>query len=261
MLLSKYCASGNDFLILHGFKADNRGELALSLCDRFYGIGADGLVVLLPPPAGNEEVAYQWEFYNSDGSVANMCGNASRAVSLYAYHNKIAKSKHSFLSKAGVISTEIKEIIGPKEAYIQSKLGPYSMLGNYVEGRKGNLYECDLVLMAVPHLVCFAPSLRDYQEIVADTDFLANLRQKYDANISIAFQGMDGTYYATYERGVEAITKACGTGASAVYVAAGDLSSERTLIPPSKEILKISHKDGAIYCSGLAKKICDCVVD
>ncbi|RDU61601.1 diaminopimelate epimerase [Helicobacter sp. MIT 14-3879] len=263
MLLSKYCASGNDFLIFHSLVSTNRSEMAIKLCNRFYGIGADGLVVLLPLSAEEQDIdaAYKWDFYNSDGSVANMCGNASRAVSLYAYHHKLAPIKHSFLSKAGVIVTEIKKILNPKEAYIQSKLGTYSIKGNFVEYRRNNVYEFELIEMTIPHLVCLVSSMKDYYTLIADIEFLAQLRHKYNANVNIAFRDSDKTYYTTYERGVEAITQACGTGASAVYVAMHDFSQERILIPPSKEVLKIYAVNDEIYCSGIARKICDCILD
>ncbi|RDU73160.1 diaminopimelate epimerase [Helicobacter aurati] len=263
MLLSKYCASGNDFLIFHSFISANRSEMAVRLCNRFHGIGADGLVVLLPLSIAesNVEASYKWEFYNSDGSVANMCGNASRAVSLYAYHNNLASNRHNFLSKAGIITTEIQEILNAQEAYIQSKLGGYSIKGNFVEYRKNNVYEFELIEITIPHLVCLVSSMKDYYTLVADTQFLAQLRHKYNANVNIAFRDSHITYYATYERGIEAVTQACGTGASAVYVCIGDFAQEGILVPPSKEKLKVSCIDNEIYCSGIAKKICDCVIN
>jgi len=76
MNIAKYCASGNDFLIFHSFVQKDRSELAKKLCDRNYGIGADGLIVLLP----SLRYDFKWEFYNSDGSRANMCANGARAA-------------------------------------------------------------------------------------------------------------------------------------------------------------------------------------
>lgn len=262
MLISKYCASGNDFLIFHSFLPTNRNDMAIKLCNRFNGIGADGLVVLLPPSIEESDidVSYKWEFYNSDGSASDMCGNASRAVSLYANHNNLAPNKHNFLSKAGIISTEIKEVINDKEAYIQSKLGKYSIKGTFVEYRKNNIYEFELIDITIPHLVCLVSSMKEYYNLVADTQFLSQLRYKYNANVNIAFRDSKMTYYATYERGVEGITQACGTGASAVYICIRDFSNEGILIPPSKETLKVSCANNEIYCSGIARKICDCVI-
>ena len=103
MILTKLCASGNDFLIFHTFTKQDFSALAKELCDRRYGIGADGLIGLIP----NKELDYEWLFYNADGSVADMCGNGARAASLYAYNNKLADLKQNFLTGAGIITSEV----------------------------------------------------------------------------------------------------------------------------------------------------------
>ena len=91
MQISKYNASGNDFIIIQAienskFLSLDRSALALKLCDRFSGVGADGLIIIKGSKGGSD---FAWEFYNSDGSVAAMCGNGSRAAALYAYKNQI----------------------------------------------------------------------------------------------------------------------------------------------------------------------------
>lgn len=267
MILSKYCASGNDFLIFHTFEGKNRGDYAAKVCNRFYGIGADGLIVVLPYLSENsentdenEKIAYQWEFYNSDGSIANMCGNASRAVSLYAYHNQIAGIKHNFLSKIGIVKNDIESILSEKEAFVKSNLGKFSFEGNFVESRKGNLYNFELVLMGVPHLVYKSDSKREFKELESDLEFLAMLRNKYNANVTLAFSDYDVVHYATFERGVEGITQACGTGACAVYASFREFDKTYTLIPPSKEKLRVSSKDNELYFAGLVSKTAICIV-
>ena len=87
MRVLKYNASGNDFVIFHSFVSKDRSELAKILCDRFNGIGADGLIVLLPFENG-----LKWEFYNNDGSYAAMCGNGARAALSYAAHNDLTNA-------------------------------------------------------------------------------------------------------------------------------------------------------------------------
>lgn len=263
MTISKYCASGNDFLIFHSFLEQNRAKMAIKLCNRFYGIGADGMVVLLPyenKDSESREIAYKWEFYNADGSFAGMCGNASRAASLYAFHNKLATQNHSFLSGTGIIDTSITEIVDSKHAYVQSNLGEYTLQGNVVENRRGNVYEFEHIIMRIPHLVYFATSMKEFNLLSNDLEFLSHLRHKYDANINIAIRENDKIYYATFERGVENITQACGTGACAVYVSLRDFSKTYTLIPPSKEKLQVFYDNGLIYFSGLVTKVCDCVI-
>jgi diaminopimelate epimerase len=119
MVVSKYNASGNDFVIFHAFKKINRGKLAKKLCDRFEGIGADGLIVILP----HDKYDFEWQFYNSDGSEAEMCGNGSRAAAHYAYYNNLADNKMRFLTLAGVIEAQVEGDI------VKTQLSPYKFVG------------------------------------------------------------------------------------------------------------------------------------
>ncbi|HFU75246.1 MAG TPA: diaminopimelate epimerase, partial [Arcobacter sp.] len=73
MTVTKYSASGNDFIIIIRKKKKDRSKLAKRLCHRQNGVGADGLVVVMP----HAEHDFEWDFYNADGSRATMCGNAS----------------------------------------------------------------------------------------------------------------------------------------------------------------------------------------
>ena len=88
MTYTKYSASGNDFVIFHTFLEKDYTNDAIKLCNRTEGIGADGLVVIVP----SNEADFKWLFYNSDGSYASMCGNATRAVSHYAFTNNLVPS-------------------------------------------------------------------------------------------------------------------------------------------------------------------------
>ena len=107
MTVTKYSANGNDFIMFLAQEKSDRSQLARELCHRQNGVGADGLVVLLPHP----DYDFEWEFYNSDGSVADMCGNASRAVAHYAHEKGISKdNKAEFLTGAGVIRATINGI-------------------------------------------------------------------------------------------------------------------------------------------------------
>lgn len=125
LVVYKYCANGNDFLIFHTFAKGDFSALAKRLCNRFLGIGADGLVVVKPhlqQESNSANVSYQWDFYNSDGSKASMCGNASRCVGHYAHALGLAKDRHSFLSQAGIIGVEVDGDI------VQSNLGKFHSL-------------------------------------------------------------------------------------------------------------------------------------
>lgn len=295
MTIHKYCANGNDFLIFHTFMQQDFATLARGLCHRHSGIGADGLVVLLPhlpphtldsgatsstkPPESTPTlppIAYRWDFYNADGSRANMCGNASRCVAHYAYHMGLAPAKHAFITSVQHDIIEVCVESNPQDrtqaqesmpqvsgamacAIVASNLGRYRDLTTLPAGRDvlpdmpmpaslANLgMEWAYIDTGVPHVVGFLPDHRLLQGLIAkDTSigteilsFMRALRRHYNANVNLAYaQSPDLIYLATYERGVEDITLACGTGMAAVLLVGHimlGLDSRATLIPPSGE--------------------------
>ena len=91
MTVVKYDASGNDFVIFHSDQEKDYSSLAQKLCNRETGIGADGLIVIVP----HDTLDFKWLFYNSDGSYAAMCGNGTRACAHYAYTHNLAPKKNS----------------------------------------------------------------------------------------------------------------------------------------------------------------------
>ncbi|RDU59190.1 diaminopimelate epimerase [Helicobacter marmotae] len=258
MEVMKYSSSGNDFLIFHNALHNDgtRPSLAQSMCDRHNGIGADGMVVLIP--AANKPYAYEWEFYNADGSCANMCGNASRAVGHYAYMEGIAPSKHSFLSAVGLIGIEVDT---SNTSLVQSDLGGWSVLGgNIIESNPYKVSSWTLLDTGVPHLVGFVSQMGDLPKL--KDDCLRALRVKYNANITLVFAQKEQIFYMSYERGVEDITLSCGTGAAAAFVMAFEnnlCSRYAKLIPPSKEILELRvNEDSHILFKGAVKAIARC---
>ena len=98
----KWQGLGNDFIILNEEKATS--ELAKLMCDRNFGVGADGLF----SPVKTDDTDIGWDFYNSDGSIAQMCGNGIRCFAKYAYtHKLVNKNKFSVKTLAGTIIPEI----------------------------------------------------------------------------------------------------------------------------------------------------------
>lgn len=269
MFLTKYSANGNDFLITTALKRANRASIAQKLCDRHNGIGADGFVVLLP----HNKFAYQWEFYNADGSKANMCGNASRCVAHYAYNNKIAPKNHIFLSDAG----KIKVCVTKNE--VEVNLGKVKILReNLPESFGKSHFNFILLDSGVPHLVAFIPNLADFihtkdltqnsqkasHNLAQNLTFLKNLREKYNANVNLAFiASKDTIELLTYERGVENITLACGTGMCAVYYLAkmqNLINDKATLIPPSGDRIALRLENDEVCFKGTVQKIADIVL-
>ncbi|QCI29187.1 diaminopimelate epimerase [Caminibacter pacificus] len=237
MVVSKYSASGNDFVIYHVFKKIDRSNIAKKLCDRFNGVGADGLIVLLP----HEKYDFEWQFYNADGSVAEMCGNGSRAAAHYAYKNNLADKKMKFLTLAGVIEAEVEGNI------VTSQLTPYKLIKDTFEeaGFEWKIYDT-----GVPHLV----TITDIENF--DKNLARKMREKYNANVNFA-QMKDGNLYVrTYERGVEDETLACGTGMCASFLVARDkglVASGVKLRPKSGEELEVMLKNDTLYFKGAVK--------
>lgn len=250
MRLEKYSASGNDFLITHSLlKSSNPSELARLLCNRFEGIGADGLVLLSPHPS----YAYQWEFYNSDGSSALMCGNASRCVGLYAYLHHLGDQKHQFLSGSGGIEVEI---LSPSYPYkVKSVLGEYQLLEKF--------HEWFLFDTGVPHLVCLLQNQSAFDSFPIEE--MRRLRKIHDANVNIAYEKEGHFWIKTYERGVEGITLACGTGMASLVALLNEQnklpSSCIQITPPIGKSLTFSLQDQNIAFEGEVKKIAQCEIN
>jgi diaminopimelate epimerase len=239
MFVTKYNANGNDFVVFHDKERKARHELARILCDRQKGVGADGLVVLVP----HNEYDFEWEFYNSDGSEAMMCGNATRAVSHYAVEKGISiGSKCEFLTGAGVIRTEVNGL------YVVSDMLSPDIIRRDIEEYGHNWW---LIDTGVPHLVSEQP-IEEFDLVMA-----RELREKYDANVNIYAIDKDEIHPRTYERGVEGETLACGTGITACYVRAHEESKLRDLsvvFPRSGDELYMEYKDGIYRFGGQVTK-------
>lgn len=240
MFVSKYSASGNDFVIFHTFKKSDRSSLAIALCNRFNGVGADGLIVLIP----HSEYDFEWQFYNSDGSEAEMCGNGSRAVAHYAYSNNLTNSKMKFLTKAGVISAEVNDNI------VESELTKPTVLK---ESFSEEGFEWILLDTGVPHLVTIVDDLNSY-----DKELSRRLRIKYNANVNFALIKDKKLFVRTYERGVEDETLACGTGMSACFLKANMdklVGESAKVYPKSGEELNLRIDNGILFFKGAVKEV------
>lgn len=240
MTVTKYSANGNDFVMFIAQKREDRSSLAKKLCHRQNGIGADGLVVLLP----HKEYDFEWEFYNSDGSAANMCGNASRAVAHFAHEKGISKDgKAEFLTGAGVIRATINGL------YVVSDMTKPEIIRDDIHEFGEDWW---LIDSGVPHLV----SVRDDIETF-DTEQLRELRKKYNANVNICKVENEIMYVRTYERGVEDETLACGTGMVACFIRnhkENNVPNQIKVYPKSGDELYISYEDGVYRFGGKVTK-------
>lgn len=213
----KMSGSGNDFIII-----DNRdlslavGDLptfARRICARKISVGADGLFLIEP----SASVDFKWQFFNSDGSVGEMCGNGSRCVARYAYLRGIAGAKMSFETIAGIITAEVHGNVVKVRLTNPSplKIGQRILL----DGQESLL---DCIDTGVPHAVSFVDDL----ETCAVSDRGRKIRRHEffqpkgtNANFACTLDRHQ-MKVRTYERGVEDETLACGTGVVASVLAA-----------------------------------------
>jgi len=240
MTVTKYSGNGNDFVMFTAQEKQDRSELAKILCHRQNGVGADGLVVLLP----HEKYDFEWEFYNSDGSHASMCGNASRCVAHFAHEKGISKdNKAEFLTDAGVISATINGM------YVVSDMTePTIIRKDIVED--GELWW--LIDSGVPHLVTMREEIETF-----DLEQAKALREKYNANVNICKLDGDTMVVRTYERGVEDETLACGTGMVACFIRAHEeskVSKQIKVYPKSGDELYVSYEEGIYRFGGRVTK-------
>jgi len=244
MKLSKYSANGNDFVIFHSNIKKNRSDLAKELCHRQDGVGADGLIVLVP----HEEYNFEWEFYNADGSHADMCGNGSRAAAHYAYNNSLAPLNMSFLTGAGVINASLSDNTNTN-AMVLSELTPPKIINKTIDFNGNSWW---LIDTGVPHLVCIKENVETF-----DIKEARELRFKYNANVNITCLEGDNLRVRTYERGVEDETLACGTGMAACFYRALSeklVKESIEVYPTSGETLYLGINERTITFEGRVKK-------
>ncbi|WP_419770845.1 MAG: diaminopimelate epimerase [Candidatus Marinarcus sp.] len=240
MTYTKYSASGNDFIIFHTLKSEDYSQKAIELCNRTEGIGADGLIVLIP----HKEYDFQWLFYNSDGSTASMCGNGTRACAHYAYTNHLAPANLNFLTGAGKIGCSVVGNI------VETQLTKPVVLKESFEEHGLTWWLGDT---GVPHLVTIVDDLNVY-----DKELSRQMRIKHNANVNYAKIENGKIYVRTYERGVEDETLACGTGMAACFVRANNLGLVENcthVYPKSNEELTLTQHNDTLLFKGAVKKV------
>jgi len=240
MTVTKYSANGNDFVIIIRKKKKDRSKLAKRLCHRQNGIGADGLVVVMP----HSEYDFEWDFYNADGSRATMCGNASRAVAHYAIEKGISSNGEAeFLTGAGIIHAMING------NYVVSEMTKPIILSKEIEEEGENWWFVDT---GVPHLVTIRDTIDEF-----NIEQARRLRNKYNTNVNICRIEDNTLYVRTYERGVEDETLACGTGMVACFLRANSeelIDNNIQVFPKSEDELYVSLEDDIYKFGGEVTK-------
>lgn len=228
---TKMHGAGNDYVYMNGFTQtiENPSELSIKLSDRHFGIGSDGLILILP----SEKADIRMQMFNADGSEAEMCGNGSRCVGKFAYDNGLVNKKQlSLETKAGIkyisllegderirkVTIDMGEPILDAEAI--PVVAPESPVLNLPLEVDGKTWKMTCVSMGNPHAVTFTENIQDLD--------LPTIGPKFEKHI--AFPRKTNTEFIevidrktlnmrVWERG-SGETLACGTGACASAVAA-----------------------------------------
>lgn len=200
----------NKFVVDQVLKKVSIGDFAKFVADHHLGIGADGVVFLHPPKMSEND--YRWEFFNSDGSHADMCGNATRAVTV-ALNLKNGRTKFKIETATSLIKTELV-----KENFVETTMAPVKLVKDNIKGNfRGSEVTCTLIDSGVPHAVIKTKSLENLDELEAMAVDLKsqNLFGKGNANVTFVAIKSGEAQAITHERGVEYFTLSCGTGALA----------------------------------------------
>lgn len=256
MKFLKMHGCGNDFIIADYKENIDYSNLAIKICDRYVGVGADGLILVKTNPL---EMIY----YNSDGSRAPMCGNGIRCFALYCYYNKIVNDLNfDVLTLAGIMKIEIKDLnpfnvrvnMG-KAIYDNSLIKAYDDLS--FKGRIIKVNDLEVKIYSLfagtIHTVIFVDDFNDkVLDYAKDISDFYLFREKTNVNF-VKVVNKDTIYVKTFERGC-GWTFACGTGCCAsVYVAneLGKINNEANVIL-KYGTLNIKIEDN-IYMTGPAK--------
>ncbi len=214
---TKMNGAGNDFIIIDHRQAwlprADQAEFARLICRRKFSAGADGLILI----EDDEQADFRWQFYNADGSLAEMCGNGARCAARYAYDHKIAPARMRFKTIAGIIEAEIQgravriKMTDPIDLRLNEQLE--------IDGVERILHHINT---GVPHVVCFVDDITTAQVLEWGRSIRFHPHyQPAGTNVNFVRQTADGLHIRTYERGVEDETMACGTGAVAAALVSG----------------------------------------
>ena len=241
--VTKCQGTGNDFVLLDARGQEPRayGPLAKYLCDRRFGVGADGLLVLSDAASANADV--QMQIFNADGSEAEMCGNGVRCVARYVHEGDPQRTCLRVETPAGIIETTTLEHDGERQVRVEMGVPQFLDFPSGQHQQRLTIANEEatsyLVSMGNPHVTIFIdkdPKLIDLFEMAAVVDGWRLFPAQ--TNVEVAQLRSDGVSMRIRERGVGE-TWACGTGACAVAAAA--IASDRARSP-----LAVSSMGGTV---------------
>ncbi len=243
---TKMSGSGNDFILI-----DNRGgrigeeasaAFTIAVCRRRLSVGADGVIFI----ENARGVDFRWRFYNSDGSLAEMCGNGARCAARFAWLKGIAGRMSRFETAAGIISTRV---VGER---VRVKLTePRNIVRDLRVETGAGTFVVDSLDTGVPHVVFWCENVDSVDVATIGREIRYHERfAPSGTNVNFVTRRPDGRLdIRTYERGVEDETLACGTGAVAAALSAhmrGEAQAPVTLVPRGGAALTVffeAHAD------------------
>lgn len=201
----KYQGTGNDFILIDNrvskFPKENT-TIIKKLCDRHFGIGADGLILL----ENDHELDFKMVYYNADGNESTMCGNGGRCIVAFA-------------NKLGIVSTSVnfRAIDGLHSASIEGNIVSLHM----IDVNNVNVFDNHVFAnTGSPHHVELVEDIDNFDIVSVGRKIRHEVYGKEGSNVNFIEQKNDDTFrLRTYERGVEDETLACGTGATAAALA------------------------------------------
>lgn len=272
MKFSKMQAAGNDFILMNGMieKSSSWNETAKKVCDRHFGVGADGLMFC----ERSSKADIKMNYYNSDGSRGEMCGNGIRCFAKFVYDNEIVtKNEFSVETDAGIKYIKLNIDISGNIEYLKVDMEKIDFRRKSIPCtiKKENILEEEIfiknkkvvfssVLMGVPHTTIFVESFDEY-----NVNEIGRLMEKNDifpqkTNVNFAkIIGKDTIMIKTWERGAGR-TLACGTGCCATAALAHKLGKIKEnkikLMAEGGELFIEIGEDYKITMSGKAETIC-----
>ncbi|TPN82085.1 diaminopimelate epimerase [Aquimarina algicola] len=228
----KYQGTGNDFVIIDNRQLSldkNNTKLISRLCDRKFGIGADGLMLLEPPQEEGDD--FTMVYFNADGNESSMCGNGGRCLVAFAAYLGIIKNTAIFTAIDGKHKAEIKNGI----VYLQMQ--DVSTIENHTD----HLF----LDTGSPHHIAIVNDLLQY-DVFAKGKEIRNGAPYFEkgSNVNFVEKNEDNSFAVrTYERGVEDETLSCGTGVTAVALAMheiGETQNEEVAIKTMGGELKVT---------------------
>lgn len=232
----KYQGTGNDFILVDhregGFPKENKALIA-KWCDRRFGIGADGLILL----EEDEALDFKMVYYNADGSESTMCGNGGRCIVAFARDLGMVQEQ-----------CEFSAIDGHHEASIAGEIVTLKMID---VKEIQTLENACVVNTGSPHYVTYVEKLEEYPVFEKGRQIRNSDRFKTQGiNVNfVQVLGSDSLFVRTYERGVEDETYSCGTGVTAAaltYLQDQDLEKVNIKVKGGKLVVK-AQKNGTEF--------------